>query len=187
MKTPSPALIVSSLALAVALGGTAFAGPAVTGAAKSGHADKAADRKLFNKLLKQKAPKLTVKRAATAGNADRTDTRGLGCPAGTVESQGECFEATSREPASAYIASQRCATSGGQLPGVLALRAADVVNGAFTLDAGGEWGSDIYYNPENVTYYVLAATHTGTINPLQASDTRRYRCVFSLVRRANTG
>jgi hypothetical protein len=179
MKRPSPALLVAMLALIVALGGTAVGA--------GGHADKAKDTKLFNNLLKKKAPKLSVKRAATAGNADRTDRRGLGCPAGTVESQGECFEAASREPVSAFVASQKCAEAGGQLPAALALRAADVVNGVVTLDAGGEWSSNMSYNPENLTYYVLAPKHDGGVNPLGASDTRRYRCVFSLVRRLNTG
>ena len=80
MKRPSPAMLVAMIALVAALGGTAVGA--------GGHADKAKDTKLFNKLLKQKAPTLTVKRAQTAANADRTDTRGLGCPAGTVESQG---------------------------------------------------------------------------------------------------
>jgi hypothetical protein len=53
-RLPSPALVISMVALALVLGGTA--------AAAAGHGDKAADTKLVKKL----APSLSVKHAHTA-------------------------------------------------------------------------------------------------------------------------
>jgi len=62
-RLPSPALVLSMLALALALGGTAFA----AGAASTGtrHGDARQDKKLILKLAKS----LTVKHARTAGSA----------------------------------------------------------------------------------------------------------------------
>src|SRR5215831_9058754 len=62
-RLPSPALVVSMLALAVALGGTAFA--ANSAIAKSKNSDRKADTKLIKKL----APTLSVKHAKTAASA----------------------------------------------------------------------------------------------------------------------
>jgi hypothetical protein len=59
VRLPSPALVISMLALALVLGGTAVA------ATTSVHADKKADIK----LIKQLAPTLSVKHAKTAGDA----------------------------------------------------------------------------------------------------------------------
>jgi hypothetical protein len=60
-RIPSPALIISIIALFAAIGG----GYAV--AAK--HKDKKPDKKLINKVLKNKAPGLSVAHATTADNA----------------------------------------------------------------------------------------------------------------------
>ena len=62
-RLPSPALVVAMLALAVALGGTAFA--ANSAATKSKHKDQKADIKLIKKL----APTLSVKHAKSANSA----------------------------------------------------------------------------------------------------------------------
>jgi hypothetical protein len=60
---PTPALIISMIALFAAIGG----GYAV--AAK--HTDKKVDKKLINKVLKNKAPSLSVAHAATAGDSTK--------------------------------------------------------------------------------------------------------------------
>ena len=62
-RLPSPALVISMLALAVALGGTAFAANSAVTAKK--HKDKKADIKLIKKL----APTLSVKHAQSASSA----------------------------------------------------------------------------------------------------------------------
>jgi hypothetical protein len=66
-RGPSPAVLVAVLALVAALGGTALAGS--IGSAKKKHGDAKADTRLFKKLLKKAAPKLTVKQAGTATSA----------------------------------------------------------------------------------------------------------------------
>jgi hypothetical protein len=60
LRLPSPALVISTVALSLVLGGTAFA------AATATHTDKKADTKLIKKL----APSLSVKHAKTAATAD---------------------------------------------------------------------------------------------------------------------
>jgi hypothetical protein len=64
LRTPSPALVISLIALFVALGGTSLAATKVI-AAKHKHRDAKADTRLVRKL----APKLSVKHAKTASNA----------------------------------------------------------------------------------------------------------------------
>jgi hypothetical protein len=61
-KAPSPALVISLIALFVALGGTSIA---ATKAITAKHKDKKADTKLIKKL----APSLSVKHAKTANSA----------------------------------------------------------------------------------------------------------------------
>ncbi len=58
-RLPSPALVISMVALSLVLGGSAFAAGTLT------HGDAKAD----TTLVKQLAPKLSVKHAKTAGNA----------------------------------------------------------------------------------------------------------------------
>ena len=61
-RLPSPALVISMIALSLVLGGTAFAAKSV---ATAKHKDKKADTKLVKKL----APSLSVKHAKTANSA----------------------------------------------------------------------------------------------------------------------
>jgi hypothetical protein len=63
LRTPSPALVISLVALFVALGGTSLA--ASKAIATGHHKDKKADTRLIKKL----APKLSVKHAKTANSA----------------------------------------------------------------------------------------------------------------------
>ena len=62
-----------------------------------------------------------------------------------------------------------------------------MVDDVITLDSGSEWSSNISWNPENMTYYVLSPHPGGSLTPLNSNDTRRYRCVFSLVRKPKSG
>jgi hypothetical protein len=65
-RLPSPALVLAMVALAVALGGTAFAANSV---ATAKHKSKHKDAKADTKLVKKMAPKLSVKHAKTANSA----------------------------------------------------------------------------------------------------------------------
>jgi hypothetical protein len=68
----SPGLLVAVIGIVAALGGTALAGPSLTGAKKhkSKHPDAAADKKLIRSEIKKAAPKLSVASAAHASSAD---------------------------------------------------------------------------------------------------------------------
>jgi hypothetical protein len=72
LRLPSPALVVSAIALSLVLGGTAIA------ASSGKHADVKADRALIKKM----APRLSVKHAVTADSA-----AGLPGPAATGTTQ----------------------------------------------------------------------------------------------------
>jgi hypothetical protein len=68
----SPGLLVAVIGIVAALGGTALAGPSLTGAKKhkSKHPDAAADKRLIRSELKKAAPKLSVASAVHATSAD---------------------------------------------------------------------------------------------------------------------
>jgi hypothetical protein len=103
-RLPSPALVVSMLALAVALGGTAFA--ANSAATKSRHKDKKADTKLIRKL----APTLSVKHAKSA---DSATTAASATHAATADSATKATTATTATSATN-------ATNASKLGGVAA-------------------------------------------------------------------
>jgi hypothetical protein len=69
-------LIVAVIGILAALGGTALAGPSLTGAKKhkSKHQDAAADKKLIRTEIKKAAPKLVVASAASANHASSADS-----------------------------------------------------------------------------------------------------------------
>ena len=93
LRLPSPALVISVIALSLVLGGTAFA----ASARHFRHADAKADTKLVKKL----APKLSVKHAKTATNANHATTADNATTASTAD------DATNLggQPASAYVPS----------------------------------------------------------------------------------
>jgi hypothetical protein len=104
-RLPSSALVVAMLALAVALGGTAFA--ANSAAMKTKHKDKKADTKLIKKL----APTLSVKHAktadsaTTAANATHATTAGSATKATTATNATNAANAADLGgvPASSYV------------------------------------------------------------------------------------
>lgn len=91
LRAPSPALVISLIALFVALGGTSLAaGRALT----TKHKDAKADTKLVRKL----APSLSVKHAKTAGSAT---TAASATHATTADSATSATHATSAAPSGA--------------------------------------------------------------------------------------
>ena len=66
---PSPAMVVAGLALVVALAGTAIAGP-LAGKSALNKSEKKQVKKIAKKQVNTLAPGLSVKRAATAADAD---------------------------------------------------------------------------------------------------------------------
>jgi hypothetical protein len=68
----SPGLLVAVIGIVAALGGTALAGPSLTGAKKhkSKHPDAKQDRKLIRSEIKKAAPTLSVASASHASSSD---------------------------------------------------------------------------------------------------------------------
>ena len=82
-RVPSPALVISVIALVVAIGGGTFA---------IASSDSKQDKKIAKKVVNKLAPNLSVKHATTAAAATRADTAGNadalgGAPAGAYESR----------------------------------------------------------------------------------------------------
>jgi hypothetical protein len=63
-RVPSPALVISVIALIVAVGGGSFA---------LAISDKKSDKKIANAVVTKRAPRLSVKHAKTAGHAGTAD------------------------------------------------------------------------------------------------------------------
>ena len=84
-RVPSPALVISVIALVVAIGGGTFA---------IASSDSKQDKKIAKKVVNKLAPNLSVKHATTAAAATRADTAGNadalgGAPAGAYESRAQ--------------------------------------------------------------------------------------------------
>ena len=97
-RLPSPALVISMVALALVLGGTAVAASTAT------HKDKKADTKLVKKL----APSLKVKYAKTAGSATTAATATHATSADSATNATNATSATNAAnlggtPASSYL------------------------------------------------------------------------------------
>lgn len=151
MHRPSPALILSLLALLVALGGTAYAAAKIDGKSikpKSIPGNRIKPRTIpANRLAPGvlSAPQTaaaapthvasadtagsaqTAAHAASADTATRANTAGAlegftaGCPAGTAPFAGACFETTPSAAVTAPVAAANCAARGGELPDALTL------------------------------------------------------------------
>jgi hypothetical protein len=133
-RLPSPALVISVLALIVAVGGGAFA----IAASESKQDRKIA--RIARKAVRKLAPKLSVKHAQTAGSATKADSADnatnafnlqgqpasdfrLHCAADLHRAADLCFEFTERAPTSYTDALKTCALAQRRLPdeGELAL------------------------------------------------------------------
>jgi hypothetical protein len=78
-RLPSPALVISAIALAIAIGGGGYA----IASLNSGKVKKIA-KKQANKQIKKKAPHLSVAHAATADNATHATSADTATSAGTL-------------------------------------------------------------------------------------------------------
>lgn len=94
LRLPSPALVISMIALSLVLGGTAFA-------ASTKHHSRHADAKADTKLIKTLAPKLSVNHAKSATNAKHATTADSATTAATADNATNF----GGKPATAYLAS----------------------------------------------------------------------------------
>jgi hypothetical protein len=119
--------------------------------------------------------------SVNAATAESTDGFSIGCPSGTVWTQGICLETTPRSSATYFTANDTCAGLQGlfgtgwryRLPLVGELRGARGLSG-IALDASGEW-ADAIHN-EGDTYYSITVTDAGVINQETTITSNVYRC-----------
>jgi hypothetical protein len=116
-------------------------------------------------------------------NADRVDSRNVGCPANTRELAGLCFDEAARAAATALAAADVCHTAGGRLPDTLALRA---IRGESGIDLGDDAAGTDHLtdsvHSDGGTTQVMAVGDDGDVRAVPATEAHPYRCTFELVR-----
>ena len=119
---PSPALVVSVLALVVALGGTGYAaaGALISSGDIKNSSIKGKDVK-DDSLSGRDIAESTMAKVPAAGDADTVGGRSAGsltvrCPAGTQLLTGSCFETSNRPAQDFATASKTCAAEQRRLP-----------------------------------------------------------------------
>ncbi|MDX6616195.1 MAG: hypothetical protein QOD60_1286 [Solirubrobacterales bacterium] len=192
--------VMATIAVFIALGGSAFAvkalkrnsvgtkqlkSKAVTEAKLADAAATAA--KLANDAVTQsKLADSAVSKAKIAANAvdgskildgsvgisDSNNSLHQKCAANTVYLQGACIETGTRTVNDWATALTTCQIAGGRLPATVELETIFARGGAIA--AGGEWTGDLANGAASVTE-VLA---TGLLGELGVASTDAYRCVF---------
>lgn len=200
---PSPALVISMLALFAALGGTVYAAGKINGKtikAKSLPGNRIVPDTVTGTQVKEsslkkvpvaeKAEKANTAEAAfnataantavTAQNADKVNGHSAGCRAGTQLFAGSCWESAPRPKAVALSAATICDSAGGTLPRAYDLAAFSKVA---TLGATYEWSGDLneVKEPFNTSVGVIVSS-AGEIKVDGVTDEKEFRCVFPLVR-----
>jgi hypothetical protein len=119
--------------------------------------------------------------AVNAVNASKVNGYEAGCVPNTELFASACWQTT---PAAVAVppvaAAQSCAAQGGVLPEALQLVAFSQEPGV-TLASPNEWSSDIpaITPPE---FAVITVSPTGVLDFAPRTDSRKYRCVFPLLR-----
>ena len=123
----------------------------------------------------------TALNAVNAITAQTVNGYSAGCMPGTRLFAGACWQASQSETAiSATAAADSCAVQGGSLPEALQLAAFSQQPGV-SLDAGGEWSSDIpLFTDENI-FPVVTVSASGDLDFISHTNTRKFRCVIPLV------
>lgn len=120
--------------------------------------------------------------ADSASEAERLDGRRAGCPGGTEEFAGGCWQKAGGEAATtAPAAAASCAARGGELPGALAL-AAYALQPGVELAPGDEWSGDVTTVSGLNQFAVVTVSAAGKINFVLSTENRKYHCVLPLLR-----
>lgn len=205
IRRPSPALIVSLVALFVALGGTVYAaGGKLSGktiAVKSLPGNRLAPGSLAGNRLKANtvtgkqvkestlAQVPTAKEAKSAGsavialdavNAEKIIGHTIGCPNGTQSFLGGCWESSPHPAATVVDANRTCYSAGGTLPGPFEL--ASFADHSSLTSSTDEWTDAINTVTAPGTYTVVTVSKLGAIGDANATDARQYRCVVPMLR-----
>ena len=186
---PSPALVISIIALFVALGGTVYAAGKINGKAikvKSLPGNRLKDDAVTGAQVKEstlgKVPNAT--HADSADNALTANTvggHGASCPGGTAIFDGNCWEVAVSAKTSAPAAAEACTTRGGSLPTALQLRSF-VKQSGLPIGTTNEWSSDIADVAALDEYTVVIVSSEAKLNLTASTDPHQYRCVIPLVR-----
>lgn len=181
--------VVSTLALFLALGGSAYAVSKITGA-------DVRDRSLTSRDFKSNSANGRVVKEQSLGAVPRAQnsarlagepaTRFLvSCPAGTITASDVCIEVQARPPASYRTAAFDCSSIdsneriGRRLPTHQELMLA-LAQPEITLAPGGELTGEVYPSGTPGKVDVLSVTEENgsvAIGPDDGSNARSYRCV----------
>jgi len=203
MRRPSPALIISIIALCAALVGSAYAAglgknsvgtkqlkkKAVTTGKIANNAVTGA--KVKNGSLSSQDINLsqlgTVPNATNAQNAQdaRTvNTHGAECPGGTTLIRGVCFDLALNSAVNGVkAAASSCAAKQGYLPTPMELYSVRNVINLGTGVAPDYAVADAYYaNTNGANYRTITIDGSGKIEEQQIDIPTRYICAYALVR-----
>jgi hypothetical protein len=182
--------VTATLALFVALGGTAFAAVKLTGRDLKAHTLTARNfhrNSVTGAAVKEKTLGV-VPRATEAARLDGVTAERLlvRCPEGTLPAADTCVETTARPPLSFYSAVLACADTenqsgpGRRLPTYNELAAA-LTHAEITLAPGGELTSQVYPSaskPGQVEdLYVTSVSANVALVPDNAEFPKSFRCV----------
>lgn len=130
----------------------------------------------------ENAPPMTVTSSQRVDqlNADATDGWSIGCPEGTVWSQGLCFEGQARAAESAWDAADACQALGDEagwryrlatVQQLRAIRGLDDID----LDSAGEHTDSIQADGEDLR--TLVVTDEGAVAAVPAIEAHSFRCI----------
>jgi hypothetical protein len=124
--------------------------------------------------------------AASAKESEAVDGHAAGCPANTTLIRGICFDTTANPPVeSPEEAADACATSGGWLPSPLELYAVrNLLNLGTGVGSDSRFTDEVYANTNAGNYRSVVVNGNGAISEVSAEGhvPERYICVYPLVR-----
>lgn len=163
---PSPATVLSLVALFIAIGGSAYAVRNANVKSKDIANGAVRGKDIANNTVKGKNIKET--------------TLAIPCPEGTKKVLGICFEvAPSAAPTTWKDAVDACNTKGGYLPTLAQLRSAVEELANVGQGTEGEWTDSAYEENGNLKAIVVGAA--GGFQYRQQDALRPYRCVRPLL------
>jgi hypothetical protein len=124
----------------------------------------------------------TAVNAVNAVNAQTVNGHSAGCMPEAQQFAGACWQVSpSATAVSAPAAATSCAVQGGSLPEALEL-AAYAQQPGVVLDSGSEWSTDLTNMTGPNEYAVVIVSDAGVVDFTASTNTRKYHCVFPLVR-----
>ena len=205
VRRPSPALVISCIALTVALGGTSYAtvlqvpknsvGPAQLKSAA------VTNKKIANNAVRgikiadgsvtgadisiDRLPMVpTARRANFAQDAATVAGHVIACPPATVLIRSICYDLIPHPVVdSVQVASDGCAARGGYLPTPLQLHSLrDTINLGSGAGTDSVYADAYYAYPGGGDYRSIAIDGKGAMTDIAWDDDYKYICAYPLVR-----